>query len=106
MMYDLPCSLNILWRNEGDRKEQVFPSPPAYPSVSQARGWGPSSVEDLCRKTDDVIKIFVRRTDQRQTEIPLNTKVTDVLCRCKVRLSKVNGEAQLHTQTNEKVCHA
>ena len=59
-------------------------------------------MEDLCRKTDDVIKFFVRRTDQRQTEIPLDTKVTDVLCRCEVRFSKVNSEAQLHTQTNEK----
>ena len=42
---------------------------------------GPSSVEDLRRKTDDVIKFFVRRTDQRQTDVSLNTKVTDVLCR-------------------------
>ena len=67
---------------------------------------GPSSVEDLRRKTDDVIKFFVWRTDQRKTEIPLNTKMTHVLRRVKVRLLKINRESQLHTQTNEKVGHA
>ena len=67
---------------------------------------GPSRVEDLRRKTDDVIEFFVWRTDQRKTEIPLDTKMTNVLCRYKVRLSKVNCEAQLYAQTNEKVSHA
>ena len=61
-------------------------------------------MEDLCRKTEDVIKFGSWRSDEPKTKIPLNTTVANVLRRQKVRFKKINIKPQL--RTDEDMCHA